>query len=103
MCMRIPPGLLPKLVTSVNDAAAAGVAIGMTRPTAASDATAARESFRLILIAELLCSAGVLQTRTVRCGCPCTARVAGDLEYAGCDRRQAVSTSRRSDNHGDDA
>src|SRR2546430_8514678 len=83
--MRIPPGLSPKFVTSVNDAAAAGVATGTVRPTTASAAAAASESFRLIFIAELLCSARWYY-RYARFfhGRACTARVTEREEHVLC-------------------
>src|SRR5438067_1956699 len=83
--MRIPPGLSPKFVTSVNDAAAAGVATGTVRPTTASAAAAASESFRLIFIAELLCSARwyYRYARSFH-GRACTARVTEREEHVLC-------------------
>src|SRR4051812_15322185 len=50
MCMRIPPGLLPKEVTSVSDAAYAGRAAGTARPIRASDVATASSGFRLIFM-----------------------------------------------------
>ncbi|GIJ09807.1 hypothetical protein Van01_30210 [Micromonospora andamanensis] len=46
--MRIRPGLSPKLVTSVSEAAYAGLNVGTTRPAATSDTAKPSSNFLLI-------------------------------------------------------
>jgi len=51
MCMRMPPGLSPNAVTSVNEAANAGRAAGTASPATASTVAAASRSFLRIFMA----------------------------------------------------